>query len=800
MLKTRHRSAASGRLRAAAGVGAALFVLATPLAAAAAPGTAGTPAGAGAARADAAKAGGAPAAQPVPRICTLQPAAHSASEWTSCLHVDARLDSLPGVGQTARLHIEVTAEHTEKAVTIQADLPANLAWAQAPTGLSRTAVASAAPETGGRLDRAGATVALTAGAPAQFDGVVRATAGGAAQVRVRALIDLGGGNVDAAEDSVFLTVGGTAAKAGIDAGNASTVTATGAANARPAIARPYKPAALAGRATGSGVTATSACVTGSWFYVDNNGATRPSRSFQVQAWDSDPIGDDLLATGVTDGSGHYHLCFDNDDGIGGAGQDVYLKFVAENANWRVQTAGTPLTFSTSVVNDVLNGSDTNFGSLQPGDSSFMRGLHAFDEAQDAWNGVPGACWDLDDAVCRQVRISWAADSVDATRYTTGDNIVHLMAADPDAPIVVVHEISHALMDDVYEDAFPAAPNCNPHQIPASTSAGCAWTEGFAEWLPASIYNDPFFRWPNGASQSLEDPTWGTAGWANGDTVEGRVAGALIDISDAGNESFWDHFSEPAMGNIWTEFQTKKPVTFADFWAKRTADKSDAGALASIYQSTIDYGFREPLGAAALNRPTPTPHNFSFTTTTNYWSVVAMRGGAADYDLDLFDDRPQATKLDTSSFGAGIVDFVAVDSNRRALGDYYPRVRQFNGGTGNYLVQLASGNTTLPPATTQSISMGSGDIVAVRDTNLGIGQTATFTVTATGSGDAELFVMRSQAADPSTWVRARATALGTASAAGPGGTETVTVTAPEAGWYGLVIINRSGSGSYNVSRS
>jgi hypothetical protein len=47
---------------------------------------------------------------------------------------------------------------------------------------------------------------------------------------------------------------------------------------------------------------------------------------------------------------------------------------------------------------------------------------------------------------------------------------------------VAHEIGHAIMDDIYEDAYPATPNCSGHKVDTASSAGCAWTEGFADWL------------------------------------------------------------------------------------------------------------------------------------------------------------------------------------------------------------------------------------------------------------------------------------------------------------------------------
>ena len=54
------------------------------------------------------------------------------------------------------------------------------------------------------------------------------------------------------------------------------------------------------------------------------------------------------------------------------------------------------------------------------------------------------------------------------------------------------------MDDVYEDAYPDHPNCSPHNINVVSSPGCAWTEGFAKWVPASVLKDPYYRWPDGS--------------------------------------------------------------------------------------------------------------------------------------------------------------------------------------------------------------------------------------------------------------------------------------------------------------
>ena len=398
---------------------------------------------------------------------------------------------------------------------------------------------------------------------------------------------------------------------------------------------------------GTGGTDANSCARGTWSYYDAEGDLQPSINYQVQAWDQDSsTEDDLLATGVTTFSGTYDLCFDGADGEGG-GQEVYVKFISSNSVWRVRN--TPAQDDNYVnVTPVESGCDGclyDFGSLIPG-NDIHRGMHAFDSANDFWVWIPHACWDRD-AACRQAIINWTATSVDGTYYSLANNDVHLAADDPNAPHVVVHELSHSTMDDAFDDDYPPFPNCNPHFIQSDSSTGCAWTEGFAEWVPAEVYNDPYFRWPSGSELNLETPTWGTSGWDSGDDVEGRVAGSLIDITDAANEAYWDRWDESDPGPVWDTFQSYVLDTFSVYVFARAVDGYDvssAGALASIYQNTIDYSFRDPLSPnVALSRraPTPNSHNFDLDTTVSDWSAIGVRPPAsANYNLSVYDDFAQ----------------------------------------------------------------------------------------------------------------------------------------------------------------
>jgi hypothetical protein len=748
-----------------------------------------------------------PSAQP---RCDLPPDADRPEhdEWLSCISVGASLDHVPEVGEEATLRIDLRADRSLDA-DVAVTLPPNLEWVEAPAGLTAGDARSRRPETRGAVDIARGERTLAADGTVRITGRVRAVAEGATQIDVRATSPRRNG-VEAGADSVFLAVPDKqpAAERRPPRGAGDVVRVEPGPAVRSTDAPPQSVGTEGLRQPERAGAPCDTRVAGNWGYNDQNGAWHNAMNFQVQVWNRNTLGDSLLATGITDGGGNYNLCFDSaaEPWPESGTVDPYVRFISENAIWRVQRGGAPMTFQTGVTSNISPGTTLNLGSLTAGDGTLHRGLHAFDEANDAWLWIPkpnNSCFDQKDASCRQLRINWAPDSTDGTYYSLAGNDVHLAANDPNAPMTVVHEIGHAIMDDVYNDAYPSAPNCSPHSVPGSSSAGCAWTEGWAEWFPATVYNDPFFRWPSGASLNLETPTWDTAGWANGDTVEGRVAGALIDVTDAANETPWDRHGE-GRNPIWQTFTGNVSNTLAQFWTQRAANGFAAGdiQLGVLFQNTIDYGFRDPLGSyAELTRPTPgVPHNYGFSTTSPYWSVTAIRPPAgSDYDLDVYDDRAQTAYLGASVFGGSTVDFVAVDTNRRPTGDYYPRVRRYSGSGGAYQIENARGSDILGYGTSP-IAMGASDVVAVRDVWLTAGVQETFKVAAANAGqDAELFVLRSDAA-ASTWVRSRATAAAAAAGNGPGAIEQVGYTAPTSGWYGIVLVNKSGSGTYSVTRT
>jgi hypothetical protein len=760
----------------------------------------------------------APAPMPTEH-CTQRAAHRPHDEWATCIGVRAEATRAPALGDDTTINVTVTSDVARDAASLRVDLPTGLRFVNA----AGASVAAARSLDGiATVSRASLRTSFAAGATHHYQFVVHADHTGAMQVPVAVLAPAGAGRIDGAHDDVFLTVGATAASSHLGAAPAPTTSGTAAVNGGPALAAPQpqrhdlatpggpRPSRDEAARSGLNAPAGQSCAVGGWVYVDNNTVTRSATNETVQAWDHDTFsGDDLLAVGVIGFDGRYRLCFANDDGdpFDDSTQEVYVRFLTTNTQWRVRdTPGgnNTYTFGTGTV-DVCDTCEHDFGNLQPSDGTLMRGLHAFDAMNDLWLFVHGSnqCFDRNDGTCRQMVANWTSTSTDGTFYSRDGNDIHLAADDPNSPTTIVHESSHALMDDVDEDAMPASPNCNPHSIPGVTSQGCAWVEGFAEWLPARVYNDPFFRWPDGSSLNLENPTWGTTGWGNGDSVEGRVAGAMIDISDTSNESFWD-FAGEGTGNQYTTFVNTIPNNFNEF---ATIDRpaqgfefSDGLSRASTYQNTIDYDFRDPLASSVEKvRPTPNPaQNYGLNTTRNYWSVIGIRPPlGTDDDLNVYDNRNLTGLLSSSAFGSNTIDWVAIDGNRRSPGDYYPRVNQY-AGTGNYGIEYYEGSTTVTDGF-HAPSFGVNDVVRTEDTFLNQSVPTYFRIVPSGGLDIEAFLVRSTDAQPASFVTSRTGAAAISNGGGFGGEEAFSYTESASQWDGLIVTNKGGSGSYTVFR-
>jgi hypothetical protein len=231
--------------------------------------------------------------------------------------------------------------------------------------------------------------------------------------------------------------------------------------------------------------------------------------------------------------------------------------------------------------------------------------------------------------------------------------------------------------------------------------------------------------------------------------------------------------------------------YAEMTNRGIAGPAPNQAVASFFDRLYDY--------TPLSRPTPhPPHDFYYSTTSPYWSVVAIRSPNADYDLQVFGDSAHSVPLGSSLYGGSTVDFVAVDTNRRPMGGYYPRVFAYS-GSGQYQIELAQGATILYSGTS-TLTIGEQHVVVVRDTYLNAGDPVTISLTPHNGQESELFLLGSIPQDPRTFVRSRANALAASTVPGPGAFQQIAFTSGISGWYGVVVVNRVGSGGYTLTRS
>lgn len=143
---------------------------------------------------------------------------------------------------------------------------------------------------------------------------------------------------------------------------------------------------------------------------------------------------------------------------------------------------------------------------------------------------------------------------------------------------VTHEYGHVVMNNLYAGAFPTNDCPNPHYITFPGASTCGWTEGFADfWALFSdeLYdgdglatnNGPVYNFaPNQGGINLESRNAGM--FADGDWVEGNVAGALWDIYDNLNDNkpgAGTDLISNGISHIWHAIDVQNDISFAEWW-------------------------------------------------------------------------------------------------------------------------------------------------------------------------------------------------------------------------------------------
>lgn len=160
-------------------------------------------------------------------------------------------------------------------------------------------------------------------------------------------------------------------------------------------------------------------------------------------------------------------------------------------------------------------------------------------------------------------------------------------------------------------------------------------------------------------------------------------------------------------------------------------------------------------------------NYQYTATWDYWSVTALIPTASS-NYELYLSTSAGTFLGASTYGAGLTDFMAVDSNTGTQSvpqTYDPEVTDAK--TGQYWIQADYGTSEVQIKTPTHqgttgfsdpdisyMDLDSNDVVSISDIYLTAGESFW---AATPTDANELYLLEADPNYSSTWVQSRAIA-------------------------------------------
>lgn len=398
-------------------------------------------------------------------------------------------------------------------------------------------------------------------------------------------------------------------------------------------------------------------VQGSLLYADRNNIFVPARFTRVYLYDQDPGGsDDLLGTTVTDANGFFRFPartnWDEDDPDPNPNNrrlDLYVVWEADvndsgSARRRVTNfGGQAYKWQRGPWTNVPDGVRDFSWRIDGGDPN-LRAMWIFQDLRRAWEYIrsatgmdPGsitAKWERD----RNCYPSWPFCGSHFNGGVGGPYIF----IDDDSAIsgdTVVHEAGHHYMWNATGWWLWWDVSCYKHNLFSQEDVKCAWSEGWADFLPLAVNGDACYDFGMGPcgvdgrafenleAHSLNDPD--PPPFYRGDTVEGRVAGALYDLFDGANEGFDSAtFGFAPIANI--VFQAPQEDRFFAFWESwRASGRNRHHAVRAIYQNTIDYDtpprFEPPLPDRTVLQ------GFSWPHAIDLWAY-AVDEESADWEM------------------------------------------------------------------------------------------------------------------------------------------------------------------------
>lgn len=344
-------------------------------------------------------------------------------------------------------------------------------------------------------------------------------------------------------------------------------------------------------------------VTGTLSYLDKDGLYKPGRNYLCRVMDDDLYSaDDLLWEAETGRYGYFESPFLNNYDEDEADQtngnrliDVYVFCRTRNSNLGQvlihPQLRTPYAFFSAIWKDInLAQIDRSMTVTQSNNLPAMWLFEDMLRTYEYWDIFSGY-----DPV--SVTTVWQPEVLSYRSCTeTSCFLIPQYPTYPTPEIFisdlyrfssdnVVHELGHAY---VYGLAGSLGSCPGPHGIKSSSTLSCAWSEGWSEYFALFMNSDGCYDFGigpcSGSHVDLENASFrdNPLTFNFGESVEGRIAGALYDLTDGNNESF-DPVGLPLefVADVVIPFPLEK--NFAEFWnGWLTLDNGYENELNSIF--------------------------------------------------------------------------------------------------------------------------------------------------------------------------------------------------------------------------
>jgi hypothetical protein len=191
-------------------------------------------------------------------------------------------------------------------------------------------------------------------------------------------------------------------------------------------------------------------------------------------------------------------------------------------------------------------------------------------------------------------------------YDNNTRRIHLCGSTYQYTDTILHEYSHYVMHCLYDHWYWPQDYDIFHERNESSNNSTAWIEGWAWYFPLAVKNNGTYI-AQDFQCDFENRTWATPNWDDGDIVEGRIAGAFLDIYDPLNDTGpWSYENmTDGFGRIWNTTSLACSVNnsaYRMFWViwngtyyHHPKDPTSpyglqdwTNTLMSIFQNSIDY--------------------------------------------------------------------------------------------------------------------------------------------------------------------------------------------------------------------